>query len=140
MENIAQIYDSIFGDTETVTLPERERGCIMIIDDNPEINKALGIYLKDHFELIACLTFGEAQSRLTDNIKFVLLDIKMAEMDGIEAFHRLRAMRPNLKIVFHSAYPGSNEKNEIARSLDHSGFLVKGEYTSHQLLEMLKAL
>lgn len=107
---------------------------IMIVDDNPDIAQALRITLEDRYRIIICHGLQSARERLAvGDLDLVLLDIQMAVHDGIECFHELRKDYPRLKIVFHTAFAGSSHKARQAETLDHDGFLYKGDYTEHTL-------
>ncbi len=116
----------------------QQKATLMILDDSQDVIHSLEIVLGKHYQLEKCLTFEEAKTRLNDSVQAVLLDIKMAVVDGIEVFQRLKQMRPDLPIIFHSAYPGSDEHVSVVEKLPHSGYLVKGEYSVAQLLETIQ--
>lgn len=137
MESFAEIERTMFSAcVEIVSLPQK---CLMIIDDDLHLTEALTSLLRAHYRLVSCLSFEEAKQRLTPEISVVLLDIKMATRDGLEVFSLLKAERPDLCIVFHSAYPGSSEKAVAVEELNHSGYLTKGEYQLPELLATIKA-
>jgi DNA-binding NtrC family response regulator len=112
--------------------------CIMIIDDDLDVIDTLTSLLEPHYRLISCHNFKEAKKKLSPAIKLVLLDIKMASKDGIEVFQLLKKERPDLPIVFHSAYPGSSEKAATVGQLPHYGYLTKGEYELPELLTTIE--
>jgi CheY-like chemotaxis protein len=128
--------NDIFSDFEDGTKGHKE--AVMIIDDNIEMIDALSLVLKDHYIIIPCLSYEEAHAKLTSQVRVVILDIKMANKDGIEVFQLLKRENEHLGIIFHSAYPGSEEKAQQAQNLDHSGYLTKGEYTMMELLETIE--
>ena len=140
METIQDIRSTIFDTDESGSGRGTDsKETVMIIDDNIEVITALSSVLKDHYTLIPCLSFEEANERLTSKTKVVLLDIKMSGKDGIEVFRLLKETNRDLRIIFHSAYPGSEEKAIKAESLEHDGFLTKGEYTSSELIETIRS-
>jgi len=64
-------------------------------------------------------------------IDVVLLDLTMPHLDGEETFHRLRAIRPDARVVLTSGY----DEHEVARrfhGLGLAGFLQK-PYTPAEL-------
>ncbi len=130
------IQNDIFSDHEEGIDDHKE--AVMIIDDNIEIMEALSLVLKDYYLIIPCLSYEEARLKMTSEIRVVILDIKMANKDGIEIFQLLKHENENLGIIFHSAYPGSEEKAQQARDLAHDGYLTKGEYTVMELLETIQ--
>jgi DNA-binding NtrC family response regulator len=118
-----------------------ERGArqqtLMIVDDNPRIIDALSAVLRDKYAIVGCASAAEVERRYSDEIKAVLLDIKMAPDDGTVIFAQLRKKSPQLPIIFHTAYPGNSEAVDRIRELDPDGFLLKGDYTLGQLEELL---
>jgi CheY-like chemotaxis protein len=125
----------IFSDPEA---GDDHKEAIMIIYDNIEIIEALSLVLKDYYIVIHSLSYEEALAKLTPKIRVVILDIKMANKDGIEVFQLLKRENKDLGIIFHYAYPGSEEKAQEAKTLGHSGYLTKGEYTMVELLETIQ--
>jgi DNA-binding NtrC family response regulator len=135
MESFAEIKRSMFpGPKDEADRTSVPKGCIMIIDDDLDIIDALRVLLQPRYRLISCFSFKEARQRLTPEIQIVLLDIKMAGRDGIEAFTLLKEEREDLRIIFHSAFPGSSERAAVVARLSHSGYLTKGEYDLSALL------
>ena len=118
-----------------------ERGArqqtLMIVDDNPRIIDALGAVLRDKYSIVACASAAEVELRYSDEVKVVLLDIKMAPEDGTVIFARLRKKSAQLPIIFHTAYPGNSEALDRLRELDADGMLMKGDYTLAQLEALL---
>lgn len=85
---------------------------ILICDDDPDIVRALSIYLKDEgFEIYEAFTGRQALDLLNERtIDLALLDIMMPELDGIMAAQKIRE-RYNLPIIFISAK--SEDKDKI---------------------------
>jgi signal transduction histidine kinase/ligand-binding sensor domain-containing protein/CheY-like chemotaxis protein len=50
------------------------------------------------------------------SIKLILMDIKMPEMDGIEAFHAIRALGINTPIIAQTAYAFSDDVEKILKN------------------------
>ena len=78
------IQNDIFFDHEEGSDDHKE--AVMIIDDNIEIIEALSLVLKDRYLIIPCFSYEEACAKLTSKMRVVILDIKMANKDGIEIF------------------------------------------------------
>jgi CheY-like chemotaxis protein len=47
------------------------------------------------------------------SIDLILMDIKMPEMNGYEATHEIKKIRPNLPIIAQTAYALAGEKEKI---------------------------
>ncbi len=77
---------------------------ILVCDDEEDIVKALKIYLSaEGFQVITAGTGKEALERLKENdIKVVLMDVMMPEMDGVEATMKIRETS-NVPIIMLTA-------------------------------------
>jgi CheY-like chemotaxis protein len=139
MESFAEIKLSMFPEPkDEPAIPGVPEACVMIIDDDLGILEALTVLLEPRYRLVSCLSLEEARQRLAPEIQIVLLDIKMAGKDGIEAFTLLKEERGDLRIIFHSAYPGSSERAAAVARLNHNGYLTKGEYDVSALLTTIE--
>lgn len=74
---------------------------ILIVDDEPAIHEVMASYLKkflDDFEILTATTGAKAIERATScidkgrSLDFVLMDLKMPDMDGLECTKRLTEM------------------------------------------------
>ena len=110
-----------------------ERLAVMIVDDNMQIIEALRDVLPGKYAVIACCSAEEVEARFTEEVRLVILDIKMAPVDGVTMFSSLRKRSERVPIVIHTAYPGDSEA--VARLLDlaPAGFLLKGDYSLQHL-------
>ncbi|MBK7055043.1 MAG: response regulator [Leptospiraceae bacterium] len=111
---------------------------LLIIDDNQDVIDALTVILKREYELLVFKSYEETIEKKFSNINVALLDIKIAYQDGIEIFSLLKTKYPQMKIIFHSAYPGNNENAKRAESLPHDGYLTKGNYGIMELLDTIR--
>ena len=84
---------------------------ILIVDDDPDIAKALRIYLSsENYEIHEAYNGKEALSFLEENhTDLVLMDIMMPKMDGIEATARIRQIS-NVPIIMISAKSEDGDK------------------------------
>jgi DNA-binding response OmpR family regulator len=140
MDSIKDIKNSLFGNEPDKKGNKKNEKVILIVDDNPLILETLCSILKENFNLICCSTYKEVRELLTSKVKVVILDIKMLGIDGITIFKELKKFNKNLYIVFHSAYPGGAAQAEEADKLEHDGYIVKGEYSSRELIAKLNKL
>jgi NarL family two-component system response regulator LiaR len=76
---------------------------VMIVDDHEIVRRGLASYLQgnESFELVASVGSGEEAVRVCPRVHpdFVLMDVMMPHMDGIETTRRLIAIYPNIKIL-----------------------------------------
>jgi DNA-binding response OmpR family regulator len=118
-------------------LERKERaddGCtIMVVDDNLKVIEALRDVLEGKYAVVACCSSREVEERFRDDIKLVILDIKMVPDDGIAIFSLLRQRSGRVPIIFHTAYPGNSEIVARMRELASDGYLLKGDYSLSHL-------
>jgi AmiR/NasT family two-component response regulator len=98
---------------------------ILIADDEAIIRMGLKEILEEAGHEIATAKDGVEAVRLAESISLdlVILDIKMPEMDGLEAA-RVILERARMPIIFLTAY-GERELIERATQLPVMGYLVK---------------
>ena len=72
-----------------------------------------------------------------EGIDFVLLDITMPVMSGLEAFGRMRKMRPDIPLILASGYSEEDAAPDIVTD-EHAYFLHK-PFRKSELLDVLRA-
>jgi signal transduction histidine kinase len=98
---------------------------ILIADDEPEMLKLLGTVLKDlGYSVIAATNGIEAVDYAADDIRLIILDMIMPEMDGVAALRAIRQKTPDVKVLVSSGYT-SPEKAPILEALGIDGFVQK---------------
>lgn len=110
---------------------------VMIVDDNPMVAESLRHVLSGSYQVVACSSYAEVKERLTADVRVVLLDVKMTPVDGLTMFALLRDLRPDLRIVFNTAYPGGSDVVTKLKELRPDGMLWKGEYSADDLEQFL---
>jgi DNA-binding NarL/FixJ family response regulator len=76
---------------------------VLIVDDQPSIRTAVGILLDSNcFQVCGEAADGSEAIEKVLALKpdIVILDIKMPQMNGIDAAHEIRRISPNTKIIF----------------------------------------
>lgn len=81
---------------------------ILIVDDHPVVREGIGSMLKKEADF---KVVGEASNGLEAVEKarelgpdVVLMDLRMPEMDGVEAISRIKAERPEVKFIILTTY------------------------------------
>lgn len=90
---------------------------ILIIDDEPSIRKYLQTLLEvDGFEVTAAASGTEGLEAIDGGAKpdFVILDVLMPEMDGLETLRRLMQMDRGLNVIMLSC---SNEVSTVVEAI-----------------------
>lgn len=120
--------------TKTVYASEEENSTeiktfsVLVVDDEPEVLELLVKQLRG----LGCKTFSaingkEAIDIFKQNrgIDLVILDFVMPEMGGLEAFHKLTELDPELNIVLCSGYKEEHFRDDFKTGLKPVAFLDK---------------
>ena len=102
---------------------------LLICDDSDEARRLVRTVLADHpeIEIVGEAADGEAAVALAAELApdVVLMDIGMAGLDGIEATRKIRAHRPETRVV---AFTGLDDEETVQGMLEAgaASFVVKG--------------
>src|SRR3972149_1489604 len=82
-----------------------DRPRILVVDDQAGPRESLRILLKDRFQVLTAAN-GEDGLRLAaaERPDLVFMDIRMPELNGVEALQRLKAFDPTIEVVMITAY------------------------------------
>jgi len=96
------------------------RGTVLVVDDEPLVRafaseglKRLGYRVRIAENGLQAL---ELYTHHQGEIDCVLLDLIMPELGGLETFHRLREINPNVRVVFASGYNTGEMLNKSAEA------------------------
>lgn len=113
---------------------------LLIADDHEVVRSGLTSLLSgSEVEIVGEASSGEEAVKMANKVKpdVVLLDIRMAETDGLAALEQIRSALPNARVVILSTY---DNPTYIARAvaLGASDYLLKG-VSKAQLLSSITA-
>ena len=98
---------------------------ILIAEDEESNFLLLKTILKRHCNVLQARTGLELLKVFAEKgADLILLDIKMPEMNGIEALKEIRKKDTNIPIIMQSAYAFENDM-EAARAAGSNGFITK---------------
>ena len=112
---------------------------VLIADDHEVVRSGLkGLLAGTEIDVIASAGSGDEAVRMTSkhNPDVALLDIRMAEGDGLAALGQIKMQQPNTAVLIMSTY---DNPTYIARAvaLGASGYLLKG-CSREQLLDAIR--
>ena len=114
---------------------------ILVVDDEPSIRKYLQTLLEvEGFDVETLSSGPEAIEKVNrgDRPDFIILDVLMPEMSGIECILAIRSEFPNARIIVLTTYPGDVQ---VLRALKAGarGYLLKGQ-VNRDLPEVIRAV
>jgi CheY-like chemotaxis protein len=115
-------------------------GTILVVDDE-ETLRTLGRKMVERSGFTA-LTACDGREAVevfrqnADQVICVLLDLTMPHMDGVEAFHELRKIRSDIRVILSSGY----DEQEVARRFAGEGMagFIEKPYTRAALITVLR--
>jgi len=119
-------------------------GAILVVDDEDIVRRVCSYMLAKHgwrvLEAADGLQAIDIVRRQAADIACVVLDLSMPHMGGIEVFHALRLLRPDLPIILSSGYSNDQGASKQLTTEGLAGFIQK-PYTTEALLgELERAL
>ena len=107
----------------------QERHSILLVDDEQDIVNSVRRWLEaDGFNVygfadpVQALEYFQNNS---NNVDLVLSDIRMRKLDGYELVKKIKAIRPQTKVVFMTALEFNEELSKTLPSIKIDGFLLK---------------
>jgi CheY-like chemotaxis protein len=89
---------------------------ILVVDDNSDVLRYMSRILSDTGVTVILAKSGEEAVRAVHDygdIDLILLDLQMAEMNGIEAAQEIRKLRGDIPIIAQTAYIFEQEQDKI---------------------------
>jgi two-component system nitrogen regulation response regulator NtrX len=104
-------------------------GKILVVDDDPLVLEALNQAFMDDYEVLSASSGFEAIEIVSADsaIETIVLDIKMAKMDGLKTASKLKQINPAIPIIFHTGYPGDYSESEIEKQHAPFDYVGKNE-------------
>ncbi len=102
------------------------KGKILIVDDDKAHLSMLQMVLKSLNHSIKCVTDGKDAIEAAEKEPFdlILMDVRMADIDGMEALQRIKKFNPSIPIIIMTAY-SSVDKAVDAMKLGAYDYLTK---------------
>lgn len=116
---------------------------IMIVDDEPDILLTYKTYL--HSAGYNVDSFTDPREALThfanadpNTYNLVLMDIRMPNLNGLQLYYRLKAINPNIKILFVSALDAAQEMASVLPDIGLDD-VIRKPVDNDQFLSKVKA-
>ena len=106
-----------------------KHGRILIVDDDKLVLESLYEAFIDEFDVLTADSGREAVNTVGDNsnLDAVVLDIRMAGMDGLETASAINKIDSKLPIIFYTGYPGDFSENKIDRQYRPYDYVIKSD-------------
>ncbi len=136
--------DSLVGNGSASNLENTETewwgsGTVLLADDEEAV-RAVGKQMLERlgFDVVTAANGRQAVELFrghADEIDWVLLDLSMPVLDGKEALHEIRSIRPGVSVILSSGY---NESEAVQQMTDDgpAGFIQK-PFTTNELKDKL---
>jgi CheY-like chemotaxis protein len=105
---------------------------ILLVDDEPDTLFTYESFLSDEGYTVE--SFSDPQEALkhfvhlpdpSSHYKLALLDIRMPKLNGLQLFHKMKALSPKIKIMFCSALDIAQEVASVLPDIEHEHFIRK---------------
>lgn len=98
---------------------------ILIIEDEPSIRGLLASFLSEYFYVLSAKSGAEGCALFDSTpVSLVLLDMKMAEMDGVEVLRRIRSKSLSTPVIVMTGYSTHDTAVKCA-DLGVQGYILK---------------
>lgn len=115
---------------------------VLIVDDHPMVRQGLCSLLSQYpdIRVVGQAASGSVALELITKLQpdVVLLDIRLAEVSGLDLAHRLRQMEPKSRIIILTSYDDEGYLLKAAQAGAH-GFLLKSA-SAEILAEAIRAV
>ncbi len=112
---------------------------VLFVDDEPALVNIMKDRLKDDFNVIGANNGEEAWDHIEkDQIDFIVLDLEMPQMSGLELLARLRSNENNTEVIITTGKSNRFYAEQCA-DLGVSGYIIK-PYTGSEIRMRLLAL
>lgn len=108
--------------------PDDSRPAVLFVDDEEIIRRIGSRVLENAGYTVFTAADGaealEVYAEHMDSVGCVVLDLVMPKLDGVQTYHKLRALSPGLSVIMTTGY-GEGEIKSKFEKLDLAGFLRK---------------
>jgi DNA-binding NtrC family response regulator len=115
---------------------------ILVVDDEAPIRDLLSSYFSKHdYQVSTAASAGEALRMVEDRaVQLVILDVLLADTDGLETLARIKKTRPKLPVIIMTGIGFDEELLQEAVQKGASGYVSKTLPLDQLLMEAHRAL
>lgn len=119
---------------------QERRPCVLVVDDDRFVLKAVQKVLSRLYDVTTALSALEALEALSDAHAAVILDVRMPVHDGFWACDHIRAHRPDIPIIFHTAHQSDKNLDVIQSQHRPFAYIFKDGDVRHLLSTVAAAV
>ncbi|KAA3615720.1 MAG: response regulator [Calditrichaeota bacterium] len=110
---------------------------ILFVDDDPNIQKMVEIFLRDQNYQITYAKNGRSALRFFEKEKYnlVITDVQMPEMDGLTLAKEIRIQDKKIPILIVSAFGQENMNNKV---LGEQAFVISKPFERNELIDVIE--
>jgi two-component system OmpR family response regulator len=115
---------------------------ILVVDDEAPILEMLASYLKKHgFDVSTANSAADALRLLEEKaIHLVILDVLLADTDGLELLDQIKALRPRLPVIIATGLAFDQQLLQDAVEKGAAGYVSKTQPLEQLLTEVHRTL
>ncbi len=116
----------------------KKNNTILIIDDDEELIEELSkILVAENYDVIAALSGEEGLEKFkTNQVKLVLLDIKLPKMDGVSVYQEMLKINPEVLVI---VITGSFDRKKSQELLERGAkAVIEKPFDVEELLREIK--
>ena len=123
---------------QTIVENKDENKAVLLVDDEKMVLEVGSLMLQKLGYRVLTANKGQTAIEILkkNKVAFVILDMRMPDMNGIEIYPRLKNIQPNVKVLLASGYMGDHSEKGLS-SIGFDGFLQK-PFDFKQLSEKIK--
>ena len=112
---------------------------ILVCDDEPGVRESLTLILGREYELLYATNGAQAVEKIREhNPAIAILDIKMPQMDGLEALREIKRLKPGIRVLIVTGYDSSDVANQ-AIQMGAEDYLVK-PFDRHRVITQVQSI
>ena len=104
------------------------KALVYIIDDDLRVLNAMEVVLRSKYQVRCFTRAALAIEIMGPQVRVVILDIKMPEMDGFTAFREIRKKFASLPIIFNASYQDVEQEALVNYKYGPYGYVPKGSH------------